>query len=52
MLKVICYCFSYTKQDIVDDVKSNGGHSTIMSRIAAEKKAGQCRCKEKNPSGR
>lgn len=52
MQEMICYCFSYTEQDIVDDVIQHGGRSTIMERIAGEKKAGQCRCKETNPKGR
>ncbi len=49
---MICYCFSYTEQDIVDDVVANNGRSTIMERIASEKKAGTCRCRETNPRGR
>ncbi len=50
--EMICYCFSYTEQDIVEDVLANNGRSTIMERIANEKKAGKCRCRETNPRGR
>jgi len=47
----VCYCFGYTRQDIVDDYAQNG-HSTIFDRIAAEKKLGTCRCAANNPNGR
>ena len=52
MGEIICYCFGYTRQDIMDDLATNLGRSTIMERIMAEKKAGRCRCKETNPKGR
>jgi len=47
----ICYCFGYTVADLEKDIEEHGS-STIMARIAAEKKAGACRCAEKNPKGR
>jgi len=47
----ICYCFGYTVADLEKDIEERGS-STIMARIAAEKKAGACRCAEKNPKGR
>ncbi len=47
----ICYCFGYTETDIREDVRRHG-RSTILERIGAEKKAGTCRCAEKNPKGR
>ncbi len=50
--KLICYCFGYTKEDIVNDMRAHLGRSTILERIMAEKKAGNCRCKETNPKGR
>ncbi len=51
MDEIICYCFGYTRHDILNDL-ANHGRSTIMERIMAEKKAGKCRCKETNPQGR
>ncbi|MBG0775816.1 MAG: hypothetical protein H0S85_05205 [Desulfovibrionaceae bacterium] len=51
MQKYVCYCFKYTKEDIENDVVKNN-KSTIMERILAEKKAGACKCAEKNPKGR
>lgn len=48
---LICYCFGYTERDIRDDYQKNG-QSLIMKKIMAEKKAGACRCAEKNPRGR
>jgi hypothetical protein len=51
MNQQICYCFGYTIADLERDVKKHG-RSTIMARIIAEKKAGGCRCAEKNPAGR
>ncbi len=52
MQQMICYCFSYTDQDIIDDIKKNNGRSLILERIKSEKNAGNCRCKETNPKGR
>jgi len=49
--KLICYCFNYTEDDIKNDYITNG-QSTIMSRLATEKKNGQCNCESKNPKGR
>jgi copper chaperone CopZ len=48
---LICYCFEYTKDDIVQDFTENG-RSLIMEKIAAEKKAGGCDCATQNPKGR
>jgi hypothetical protein len=47
----ICYCFNYTAEDIRKDFNENG-ESTIMARIANEKKNGQCNCESTNPKGR
>ena len=52
MQEIICYCFSYTDEDIVNDVKAHNGRSPIMEKIMAEKKIGNCRCGETNPKGR
>ena len=51
MSKKICYCFNYTDEDIVRDVKTNG-KSLIMEQIAGEKRDGGCHCSETNPKGR
>jgi len=45
---IICYCHDYTVQDIENDAKRHG-RSTIMERIMAESKAGNCNCRENNP---
>ena len=47
---LVCYCFNYTRGDIEKDYLDNG-HSTILERIAAEKKSGGCDCAQKNPKG-
>ena len=52
MSEMICYCFRYTEDDIIQDVRAHNGRSLIMERIATEKKAGQCRCIRTNPAGR
>ncbi len=51
MEKKICYCFNYTADDLVKDVREHG-RSTIMERITAESKQGNCDCKNNNPKGR
>ena len=47
----VCYCFGYSRKDIRDDFTKNG-RSTILDRIAFEKKLGACQCRSKNPKGR
>ncbi len=49
--ELICYCFHYTRGDLLADLATNG-HSTIKERIMAEKKTGACRCADTNPKGR
>lgn len=51
MTDLICYCFNYTAEDIEQDVRARG-RSTIMEKIAAEKRMGNCQCGVKNPKGR
>jgi len=48
----VCYCFGYTEADIIRDVIDNGGVSTIIERIMAEKREGNCDCAHVNPKGR
>ena len=49
--ELICYCFSYSADDIERDYRENG-ESTIMKKIQMEKKFGNCRCATKNPKGK
>jgi len=48
---LVCYCFKFTRNDIEQDYLRNG-QSTIIAKIAAEKKSGGCDCENKNPKGR
>ena len=36
MKQLICYCFEYTEEDIVNDFKANHGKSSILAKIAEE----------------
>jgi len=51
MSTFICYCFEYTAEDIKQDYLKNS-RSTILKKIRAEKKFGNCQCSVKNPKGR
>ena len=48
---LVCYCFAYTEQDIIQDFIHNG-RSLIMEKIMTEKKMGTCECTTKNPKGK
>lgn len=48
---LVCYCFQFTRRQIEKDYIDNGS-STILEKIAREKKAGGCDCYQKNPRGR
>ena len=48
---LVCYCFKFTRNDIEQDYIKNG-QSTIMAKIASEKKSGGCDCANKNLKGR
>jgi len=50
--KLICYCFGYSEEDIIRDVRENNGTSSILDRILGEKKKGTCNCKSNHPEGR
>jgi hypothetical protein len=41
MADLICYCFEYTAEDIRQDWLEHG-RSTIVEKIAAQKKMGNC----------
>lgn len=47
----VCYCFSFSENDIVEDARRHG-RSTIRDYIKAQVCAGSCECEVKNPSGR
>jgi len=49
--EMICYCHNYTAGDLEKDVAQHG-RSTIMEKIIAESKAGNCNCATNNPKGR
>ena len=47
----VCYCFEYTEQDIIEDLK-NHRYSTILHKITEEKSNNACNCEEKHPEHR
>ena len=51
MNDLVCYCFEYSEEDIRKDYEENG-KSSILERIKAEKKFGNCQCATKNPTGK
>ncbi len=52
MSKTICYCYNYTEDDILKDVRHNLGRSLILEKITSEKQQGNCRCASLHPEGR
>ena len=51
MNRYICYCFKYTEDDIINDIKEHG-KSTILERIVAAKRLQQCNCALHHPEKR
>ncbi|MFC1947254.1 hypothetical protein ACFLXY_04955 [Chloroflexota bacterium] len=51
MKKYLCYCFKYTEEDIIEDLK-NHGRSTILNKITEHKSNNTCNCEEKHPEHR
>ena len=49
--KLVCYCFGYSVDDIIQDYLKNG-KSAIIEKIQTEKKFGNCQCAVKNPKGK
>lgn len=49
---LVCYCFGYSEEDIVRDVRENNGISLILARILTEKKNRACKCEVNHPLGR
>ena len=52
MTQKICYCYNYTDADIHNDIIQNGGESTILAKIVAEKRNGLCDCVTHHPESR
>ena len=50
--KTICYCFGYTENDIVNDLKHNDGKSVIFDIITKAKRNNQCQCDINHPEKR
>jgi hypothetical protein len=46
----ICYCFGFTEAMAVEEIRATG-QCTILQRITAEVKAGNCACEIRNPQG-
>lgn len=49
--ELICYCFSYTAQDIQEDFHKHG-YSTILEFLKKAKQQQQCQCATTSPTGR
>ncbi|WP_300670383.1 hypothetical protein [Desulfoluna sp.] len=49
--ETLCYCFGFTRKEIVDDLKQHGT-STLLTNITHAKRAGECRCMETHPERR
>jgi hypothetical protein len=47
----LCYCFDYTKRDIIEEIE-NTGKSSAVDDITAKVQAKLCACEIKNPAGR
>jgi len=52
MNQLICYCFQYTEQAIIEDMKQNKGVSTILNKITEAKSHGRCNCYSNHPEHR
>lgn len=48
--ETVCFCFGYTRRQIVEEVQRLG-RSLILEEIAAQKRLGACACALKNPKG-
>lgn len=46
----VCYCFGWTPEKIHAEMKATG-RSTVIDRIKAQVKAGNCDCEVTNPQG-
>jgi len=52
MSQLICYCFEYTEDDIINDFRNNHGKSAILERITEARKNNTCQCDDKHPEKR
>jgi len=52
MSQLICYCFEYTEDDIINDFKKNLGKSAILERITEARRNNTCQCDDKHPEKR
>ncbi len=52
MNQTICFCFSYSEEDIRQDLLVHQGKSSILARIIDEKREGNCRCHDFHPQRR
>jgi hypothetical protein len=50
--ELICHCFGYTAEDIIEDYRAGGGRSLILARITEAKQNNACRCDELHPEHR
>lgn len=46
----LCYCFGFTEAMVVEEIRATG-ICTLLQRISAEVKAGNCACEIRNPQG-
>jgi len=52
IVKLICYCFEYTEEDITNDLLKNNGESSILKQIAEARRTKTCDCDNKHPEKR
>ncbi len=52
MNQLICYCFEYTEEDIINDFKVNDGKSSILAKITEARRTNTCQCDDKHPEKR
>jgi hypothetical protein len=46
----LCHCFGFTEAMVENELRATGD-CTVLQRIAAEVKAGNCACEVRNPQG-
>lgn len=46
----VCYCFGYTRQKVLDEIRDTG-KSTVVESIKAQMKDPGCHCETRNPQG-
>ncbi len=48
--QLICYCFNYTKEQVLDAI-NNGDEQEIIQSIKSQMKNLGCMCTKRNPKG-